>query len=79
MSESQSKRKRTATQRVVSAVRKDRPTTIASISKSSGVPVGQTRLILEVLTEVGAGGVQKIGVKETGKRGRPAFQFQRTA
>lgn len=71
--------KRTATQKVVAAVRKDRPTTIASIAKSSGVPVGQTRLILEVLTEVGAGGVEKIGVKQTGKRGRPAFQFQRSA
>jgi predicted ArsR family transcriptional regulator len=77
MSASTSKSKRTTTQRVESAVRKDRPTTIASVSKSSGVPVGQARLVLEVLAEVGR--IEKIGVKTTGKRGRPAFLFQRGA
>lgn len=73
----QNKSKRTITQRVVSATRKDRPSTVASISKASGVPVGQARLVLEVLAETGSG-IAKVGVKQTGKRGRPAFQFQRT-
>jgi predicted ArsR family transcriptional regulator len=66
-----------ATQNVISATRKNENTSLQAVAKRAGLPPARTRQILEVLVDLGR--VEVASVKRTGKRGRPAFLYRRSA
>jgi predicted ArsR family transcriptional regulator len=64
-----------ATKTILSSTRKNENSSVTAIANRAGVPTPVARQTLSILADLGL--VIQSGVKQTGKRGRPAHLYRR--